>query len=100
MWGGQQQRVAIARALLYRPAVILADEPTGSLDRRTGTAVLEQMRDMSRQYGQTLIVVTHDEKIAKMADRTICLEDGEVVKDEWRQEGISAVGGETVEKSL
>ena len=98
--GGQQQRVAIARALLYRPPVILADEPTGSLDRRTGTAVLEQMRDMSRQYGQTLIVVTHDEKIAKMADRTICLEDGEVVKDERRQEGISAVGGETVEKSL
>ena len=98
--GGQQQRVAIARALLYRPPVILADEPTGSLDRRTGTAVLEQMRDMSRQYGQTLIVVTHDEKIAKMADRMICLEDGEVVKDEWRQEGISAVGGETVEKSL
>ena len=77
--GGQQQRAAIARALLYRPPVILADEPTGSLDRRTGTAVLEQMRDMCTKNNQTLVVVTHEERIGRMADRLICLEDGEVV---------------------
>lgn len=86
--GGQQQRAAIARALLYRPPVILADEPTGSLDRRTGTAVLEQMRDMCRKNNQTLVVVTHEERIGRMADRLICLEDGEVVSNEGRREGI------------
>ncbi len=86
--GGQQQRAAIARALLYRPPVILADEPTGSLDRRTGTAVLEQMRDMCRKNNQTLVVVTHEERIGRMADRLICLEDGEVVSNEGRRESI------------
>ncbi len=86
--GGQQQRAAIARALLYRPPVILADEPTGSLDRRTGTAVLEQMRDMCTKNNQTLVVVTHEERIGRMADRLICLEDGEVVSNEGRRESI------------
>lgn len=79
--GGQQQRVAIARALLHRPPVILADEPTGSLDRKTGTAVMEQMRDMCRKTGQTLVVVTHEERIGCMADRRVRLEDGEVTED-------------------
>lgn len=83
--GGQQQRVAIARALLHCPPVILADEPTGSLDRKTGLEILELMRSMCINNGQTLIVVTHDEKIASMADRIIHLEDGKVISDE-RQE--------------
>ena len=98
--GGQQQRVAIARALLHRPQVILADEPTGSLDRKTGTAVMEQMRGMCRNSGQTLIVVTHDEKIAGMADRVVLLEDGEVIKDERRETDIRTVGGKDPEKCL
>ena len=83
--GGQQQRVAIARVLLYQPPVILADEPTGSLDRETGLKILQQMKEMCRKNRQTLIVVTHDEKISATADRVIFLEDGKVIKDE-RQE--------------
>ena len=98
--GGQQQRVAIARALLHRPPVVLADEPTGSLDRKTGTAVLEQMREMCRSREQTLLVVTHDERIAGMADRVICLEDGEVTKNERKGKRVYAAGLENPETGL
>ena len=77
--GGQQQRVAIARALATKPAIILADEPTGSLDSKTSTDVILLMQSISRQFHQTTIMITHDEEIAQMADRTIRIEDGKVV---------------------
>lgn len=83
--GGQQQRVAIARALLHCPPVILADEPTGNLDRKMGQEILSQMRCICRNNEQTLIVVTHDEKIADMADRIVCIEDGKVIGDERKE---------------
>jgi putative ABC transport system ATP-binding protein len=79
--GGQKQRVAIARALFARPSVILCDEPTGSLDRGTGVSILELFRDLNRDDGITLIMVTHEEHIAKMSRRIIRLEDGLVVDD-------------------
>jgi putative ABC transport system ATP-binding protein len=78
--GGQQQRVAIARALAAKPAIILADEPTGNLDSRTGDEVMALLKLSAKKYGQTLVVITHDESIAQMADRTIVIEDGRVVK--------------------
>lgn len=78
--GGQQQRVAIARALAAKPAIILADEPTGNLDSRTGNEVITLLKMSAKKYGQTLVVITHDESIAQMADRTIMIEDGKVVK--------------------
>lgn len=77
--GGQQQRVAIARALANRPAIILADEPTGNLDRGTGKVVLELLECSVKKFNQTLIMITHDPEIAKMADRTIMIEDGKIV---------------------
>ena len=77
--GGQQQRVAIARALATKPAIILADEPTGNLDSKTGTDVLLLMRSISRQFHQTTMMITHNEEIAQMADRIIRIEDGKVV---------------------
>ena len=78
--GGQQQRVAIARALAAKPAIILADEPTGNLDTKTGDEVIALLKTSSKKYGQTLVVITHNEDIAQMADRTIVIEDGKVVK--------------------
>ena len=75
--GGQQQRVAIARALAKRPALVLADEPTGSLDFHTGIDVLEVMRSLNRESGQTFVLVTHNQAIAQMADRVVHLGDGQ-----------------------
>lgn len=76
--GGQQQRVAIARALITKPAIVLADEPTGSLDSRTGTEVISLMKILSEKMHQTLIVVTHSDTVAQMANRIIRIEDGKV----------------------
>lgn len=77
--GGQQQRVAIARALATRPAIILADEPTGNLDSKTELDVISILKNCVAEYGQTLVMITHDETIAQMADRMIVIEDGKVV---------------------
>lgn len=78
--GGQQQRVAIARAVASKPSIILADEPTGNLDTRTGDEVMALLKLSAKKYGQTLVLITHNEDIAQMADRTIMIEDGKVVK--------------------
>ena len=86
--GGQQQRVSIARALINSPAVILADEPTGNLDSKASREILELLILANKRYNQTLIMITHDEKIALMADRIIALSDGRILRDEWV--GISA----------
>lgn len=80
--GGQQQRVAIARALIAEPAIILADEPTGNLDRRSGAEIMQMIADCSRLYGQTVIVITHDAEVAARADRIIYIEDGRVAEGE------------------
>ena len=77
--GGQQQRCAIARALAAKPAIILADEPTGNLDSKTGDEVMSLLRLTAKKYGQTLVVITHNEEIAQTADRTLLIEDGKVV---------------------
>ena len=77
--GGQKQRVAIARALASRPAIILADEPTGNLDSHTEMEVVAMLKSCVAKYGQTLVMITHDETIAQMADRTLIIEDGKVV---------------------
>ena len=79
--GGQQQRVAIGRALMNAPAVMLADEPTGSLDSRNGQEIIRLLKESNRAYHQTLILVTHDENIALQADRIITIADGQVVRD-------------------
>ncbi|MGM5484351.1 MAG: ABC transporter ATP-binding protein [Nanobdellota archaeon] len=78
--GGQQQRVAIARSLANDPDVILADEPTGNLDSKTGTSVMEYLGDLHRKKGKTIIMVTHDEELVQFADRTEYLKDGTIVK--------------------
>ena len=78
--GGQQQRVAVARALAARPAIILADEPTGNLDSKTELEVISMLKSCVSEYGQTLVMITHDETIAQMADRIIVIEDGKVVR--------------------
>ena len=80
--GGQQQRVAIGRALMNAPAVMLADEPTGSLDSRNGQEIIRLLKESNKKYGQTLLLVTHDENIALQADRIITIADGKVVRDE------------------
>lgn len=80
--GGQQQRVSIGRALMNAPAVMLADEPTGSLDSKNGNEIVRLLKLSNKIYGQTLIVVTHDENIALQADRIIGISDGRVVRDE------------------
>ena len=79
--GGQQQRVAIARALAGKPAIILADEPTGNLDSRTSQDVLGLLKITSEQFKQTIVMITHNEEIAQMADRIIRIEDGKIVGD-------------------
>lgn len=78
--GGQQQRVAIARALAAKPDIILADEPTGNLDSKTSDEVIGLLKMSTAKYGQTLVMITHDEDIAQIADRIIVIEDGKVVK--------------------
>lgn len=80
--GGQQQRVAIGRALMNAPAVMLADEPTGSLDSRNGQEIIKLLKESNKKYGQTLLLVTHDENIALQAERIITIADGKVVRDE------------------
>ncbi|HJD21013.1 MAG TPA: ABC transporter ATP-binding protein [Candidatus Gemmiger faecigallinarum] len=80
--GGQQQRVSIGRALLTRPALVLADEPTGNLDRKNSAAIVELLKGFHRKYAQTLILITHDPEIALQAGRVLSLEDGRIVKDE------------------
>ena len=82
--GGQQQRVAIGRALMNAPSVVLADEPTGNLDSRNSAEIMNLLRASNKQFKQTLIVITHDEDVALMADRVIAIEDGRVVSDERR----------------
>ena len=77
--GGQQQRVAIARALSTKPAIILADEPTGNLDSKTSMDVLKLLKMTSEKYSQTIVIITHDEQLAKMADRIVRIEDGRIV---------------------
>src|SRR5215218_2195321 len=79
--GGQQQRVAIARALVSRPSVVFADEPTGNLDSRTGAEILELLRGSVEDYGQTLVMVTHDARAAATADRILFLADGVIIKE-------------------
>ena len=79
--GGQQQRVAIARALATKPAILLADEPTGNLDSKTSQDVLGLMKVTGEQFGQTIVMITHNEEIAQMADRIIRIEDGKIRKD-------------------
>lgn len=80
--GGQQQRIAIGRALMNAPAVMLADEPTGSLDSKNGDEIIRLLKESHNKYHQTLIIVTHDENIALQADRIIGIADGKVVRDE------------------
>ena len=77
--GGQQQRVAIARALATKPAIVLADEPTGNLDSKTSQDVLGLMKVTSQRFGQTMVMITHNEEIAQLADRVVRVEDGRVV---------------------
>ena len=80
--GGQQQRVAIGRALMNAPAVMLADEPTGSLDSQNGHEIIKLLKESNKKYAQTLLLVTHDENIALQADRIITIADGKIVRDE------------------
>jgi len=80
--GGQQQRVSIGRALMNAPSVMLADEPTGNLDSKNGAEIISLLKQSNKQYGQTLIIVTHDENIALQADRIIGIADGKIVRDE------------------
>ncbi len=79
--GGQQQRVSIGRALMNRPSIILADEPTGNLDQKNSRHIIELLKRMNQDYGQTVLMITHDEDIALQANRIIVIEDGKIVKD-------------------
>ena len=85
--GGEQQRVSIGRALMNAPAVVLADEPTGNLDSKNSAEIVELLKLSNRKYGQTLIVITHDESIALQADRILSIDDGRIVKDERIRKG-------------
>ena len=80
--GGQQQRVSIGRALMNAPAVVLADEPTGNLDSKNGQEIVELLKMSNKKYGQTLVIITHDENIALQAHRVIAIEDGRITRDE------------------
>ena len=84
--GGQQQRVSIGRALMNAPAVVLADEPTGNLDSKNSQEIVELLKYSNQKYGQTMIVITHDESIALQADRVIAIEDGRIVRDQHIRE--------------
>lgn len=80
--GGQQQRVSIGRALMNNPSLVLADEPTGNLDSQNSREIIELLRTVNKENNQTIIIITHDERIAMSADRIISIEDGKIVKDE------------------
>ena len=80
--GGQQQRVSIGRALMNAPSVVLADEPTGNLDSKNSQEIIELLKLSNRKYGQTLILITHDESIALQADRILTIDDGRITKDD------------------
>ena len=80
--GGQQQRVSIGRSLIYHPALLLADEPTGNLDTKTSEEIMELLEISNKKYGQTIIMITHDEDLAMHAKRIITIEDGKIIKDE------------------
>lgn len=83
--GGQQQRVAIARALIYRPAILFADEPTGNLDQKNSKEIIDLLKLFNRNLKQTILIITHDEKIALEADRIVTIEDGMVIGDQKRR---------------
>lgn len=91
--GGQQQRTAIARSLIYRPALLLADEPTGNLDQRNSGEIMDMLKLSNRNLHQTILLITHDERIALEADRIITIEDGRIIGDERK-------GGSTARKTL
>lgn len=82
--GGQQQRAAIARSLIYRPAILLADEPTGNLDRKNAKEIMDLLKLSNRNWKQTILLITHDENIALEADRIVTLADGQIVSDQKR----------------
>jgi putative ABC transport system ATP-binding protein len=88
--GGQQQRVSIGRALMNNPALLLADEPTGNLDSENSKEIVSLLRKFNKENNQTVIIITHDERIALSADRVITIEDGRITKDSGRVE-VSAV---------
>lgn len=83
--GGQQQRAAIARSLIYRPALLLADEPTGNLDQKNSKEIIDMLKLSNRNLKQTILLITHDEKIALEADRMITIEDGRIISDQKRR---------------
>ena len=95
--GGQQQRVSIARALLTKPEIILADEPTGNLDSRTSADVLSLLKDSSRRFHQTIVMITHDKGIAQMADRSIRIEDGKIMDSPLRERPMYLIQSREVE---
>ena len=82
--GGQQQRAAIARSLIYRPALLLADEPTGNLDQKNSKEIIDMLKLSNRNLNQTILLITHDEKIALEADRIVTIEDGRIISDRKR----------------
>ncbi len=84
--GGQQQRAAIARSLIYRPALLLADEPTGNLDQKNSKEIIDMLKLSNRSLHQTIVLITHDEKIALEADRIVTIEDGRIISDQKRGE--------------
>lgn len=82
--GGQQQRVSIARALINQPSIVLADEPTGNLDSKNSDEIINLLKEANEQYHQTIIIITHDENIAKLAKRVITIKDGQIICDQKR----------------
>ncbi len=91
--GGQRQRVTVARALVNRPAIIWADEPTGALDSKTATEIMDLIVDLNSEEGQTCVIVTHDTKVAARCHRTIHMADGVIVREDTREQMLAAVSG-------